>query len=83
MKGQSLFSGKNKKMTRKYFASLLSGKKFFSIFAKGFIYMGRKLFSAGVFVLKFYDPVNPMGSCRAGSVNLTTCLLGRLSPVSG
>ena len=36
-----------------------------------------------VFVLKFYGPVNPMGSCRARSVYLTTHLLGRLSPLSG
>ena len=35
------------------------------------------------FVLRFYDPVNPMGSCRAWSVYLTTRLLGRLSPLSG
>ena len=35
------------------------------------------------FVLKFYGPVNPMGSCRARSVYLTTRLLGRLSPLSG
>ena len=28
-------------------------------------------------------PVNPMGSCRARSVYLTTRLLGRLSPLSG
>ena len=27
--------------------------------------------------------VNPMGSCRAPSVYLTTLLLGRLSPLSG
>ena len=33
-----------------------------------------------VFVLRFYSPVNPMGSCRAWSVYLTTRLLGRLSP---
>ena len=32
------------------------------------------------FVLRFYGPVNPMGSCRARSVYLTTRLLGRLSP---
>ena len=32
-----------------------------------------------VFVLKFYGPVNPMGSCRARSVYLTTRLLGRQS----
>ena len=31
----------------------------------------------------FYGPVNPMGSCRAQSVYLTTRLLGRLSPLSG
>ena len=41
------------------------------------------LCSAGcLFVLRFYGPVNPMGSCRAWSVYLTTRLLGRLSPVS-
>ena len=34
-------------------------------------------------VLRFYGPVNPMGSCRARSVYLTTRLLGRLSPLSG
>ena len=36
-----------------------------------------------LFVLGFYGPVNPMGSCRARSVYLTTCLLGRLNPLSG
>ena len=36
-----------------------------------------------LFVLKFYGPVNPMGSCRARSVYLTTRLLGRLSPLNG
>ena len=36
-----------------------------------------------LFVLRFYGPVNPMGSCRAWSVYLTTLLLGRLSPLSG
>ena len=36
-----------------------------------------------LFVLRFYWPVNPMGSCRARSVYLTTRLLGRLSPQSG
>ena len=30
-----------------------------------------------VFVLRFYGPVNPMGSCQARSVCLTTSLLGR------
>ena len=36
-----------------------------------------------VVVLRFYGPVNPMGSCRARSVYLTTRLLGRHSPPSG
>ena len=36
-----------------------------------------------LFVLRFYGPLNPMGSCRARSVYLTTRLLGRLSPLSG
>ena len=37
-----------------------------------------------LFVLRFYSgPVNPMGSCRARSIYLTTRLLGRLSPLSG
>ena len=36
-----------------------------------------------LFVLRFYGPVNPLGSCRARSVYLTTRLLGRLSPLSG
>ena len=36
-----------------------------------------------LFVLRFYGPVNPMGSCRARSVYLTTRLLDRLSPLSG
>ena len=35
-----------------------------------------------LFVMRFYGPVNPMGSCRARSVYLTTHLLGRLSPLS-
>ena len=34
------------------------------------------------FVLRFYRPANPMGSCRAQSVYLTTILLGRLSPLA-
>ena len=36
-----------------------------------------------LFVLRFYGPVNPMGSCRARSVYLTTRLLGKLSSLSG
>ena len=41
------------------------------------------LFVDCLFVLRFYGPVNPVGSCRARSVYLTTRLLGRLSPPSG
>ena len=37
----------------------------------------------GLFVLRFYGPVNPMGSCRVRSVYLTTRLLDRLSFLSG
>ena len=36
-----------------------------------------------LFVLRFYGPVNPMGSCRERSVYLIISLLGRLSPLSG
>ena len=35
-----------------------------------------------LFVLRFYGPVNPVGSSRARSVYLTTRLLGRLSHLS-
>ena len=35
-----------------------------------------------LFVLRFYSPINPMESCRAQSVYLTTRLLGRLSPLT-
>ena len=37
------------------------------------------IWTEDLFVLRFYGPVNPMGSCRARSVYLTTRLLGRLS----
>ena len=51
------------------------------------IYLNRHVFvmlynKICLFVLRFYGPVNPMGSCRA-SIYLTTHLLGRLSPLSG
>ena len=36
-----------------------------------------------LFVLRFYGPVNPVGSCRARSVYLITRLLGKLCPLSG
>ena len=45
--------------------------------------IGKLFRSSFVFVLRFYGPVNPMGSYRAWSVYLTTRLLGRLSPLSG
>ena len=35
-----------------------------------------------LFVLRFYGPVNPMGSCQAQSICLITLLLGRLSSLS-
>ena len=41
------------------------------------------LLSGNLFVLMFYGPLNPVGSCRARLVYLTTRLLGRLSPLSG
>ena len=47
------------------------------------IFIGQDKSGYQVFVLRFYGPVNPMGSCRARSVYLTTRLLGRLSPLSG
>ena len=33
--------------------------------------------------VEIFGPVNPMGSCLARSVYLTTHLLGRLGPLSG
>ena len=36
-----------------------------------------------LFVLRFYDTLNRIGSCWARPVYLTTLLLGRLSPLSG
>ena len=46
-------------------------------------YWNRRSLAILLFVLRFYDPVNPLGSCRALSVYLTTLLLGRLSSLSG
>ena len=45
------------------------------------VFVGRM--SEGLFLLRFYIPVNRMGSCQAQSVYLTKLLLGRLSPLSG
>ena len=36
-----------------------------------------------LFVLRFYSPLNPTGSCQVRSVYLTTLLLHKLSPLSG
>ena len=36
-----------------------------------------------LFELRFYGPVNPMGSCRPRLVYLNTLLPGRFSPLSG
>ena len=43
--------------------------------------VGHFVLSPCLFVLRFYGPVNPMGSYRARSVYLTTLLLDRLSPL--
>ena len=47
-----------------------------------FVAVSMPYLSVNLFVLRFYGPVNPMGSCRARSVYLATRLLGRLSPLS-
>ena len=39
------------------------------------------MLSSAEFVLRFYGPVNQLGSCRARSVYLTSLLLGRFSPL--
>ena len=44
--------------------------------------MDSVLHNTRLFVLRFYGPVNPLVSCRAWSVYLTTLLRGRLSPLS-
>ena len=36
-----------------------------------------------VYLIVFYSPINPVGSCRVWSVYLITLLLDRLSPLSG
>ena len=48
-----------------------------SLFSRSF-----KIFNVILFVLRFYRPLNPIGSCLVWSVYLTTLLLGRLSPLS-
>ena len=75
---QPMFSLRNK---RKYLPDTPLIKTY------GTVYYGLFALLLGVtgrlFVLRFYGPVNPTGSCRARSVYLTTRLLGRLSPLSG
>ena len=46
-------------------------------------HQNRLVYDYYLIVLRFYDPVNPMGSCQACSVYLTTHLLGRFSPLCG
>ena len=70
MKCQILFSRKSKK----HIMSLSSAVSSNSVFYLLFYFL---------FVLRFYGPVNPMGSCQAWSVNLSSLLLGRFSPLSG
>ena len=43
----------------------------------------RKMSPICLFVLRFYSPVNPTGSCWAWSVYRTIPILGRLRPLSG
>ena len=45
--------------------------------------LSQKVWFVCLFVLRFYGPVNPMGSCQALSIYLTTRLPGRRSPQSG
>ena len=59
-----------------------SGEFFFLLLLQNILY-GKITIPPLLFVLRFYGSVNPMGSCRARSVYLTTRLLGRLSPLSG
>ena len=53
----------------------------FSIYLNRRVFVMSKIANNSLFKLRFYGPVNPMGSCRARSVYLTTRLLG--SPLSG
>ena len=51
--------------------------------SKGFQLSRVNTIRSNLFVLRFYGPVNPVGSCREQSVSLTSLLLDRLSPPSG
>ena len=85
MNCQNLFPGKNKKKKR-YF-KMLSAENFIQCANRKpmltLIMIPILMPISCLFVLRFYGPVNPMGSCRARSVYLTARLLGRLSPLSG
>ena len=71
-------------MYKKIFYSLVLKKLSIFTFPHGkMVIKYAEIGRVGLFVLRFYGPVNPMGSCRARSVYLTTRLLGRLSPLSG
>ena len=80
MKCQILFSGKSKKNVINFLSSAENAQRVVKVKTQSKIVQ----YKIGcVFVLRFYGPVNPMGSCQARSVYLTTRLLGRLSPLSG
>ena len=93
MKCQILFTGKNKKniinLSSAENAQRVVKVKGTSIITP-LLAKIRQLFNVffiaqdtnNLFVPRFYGPVNPMGSCQAWSLYLTTLLLGRLSPLS-
>ena len=70
---QNMNTEKNKLMDGKlvFFASILN------CFTQNLAIMNHVI----LIKLRFYGPVNPLGSCQAWSVYLTKCLLGRLSPL--
>ena len=55
---------------------------FFCFLGKAVLHVLWHFLGICLFVLRFYGPVNPMGSCQEQSVYLITHLLGRLSPLS-
>ena len=89
MKCQYLFSLKNRKKLECHLLHILLWALKVKVFSKlSFEHPSpedffKKVYLMILFVLRFYGPVNPIGSCRAWSVYLTTRLLGRLSPLSG
>ena len=84
---QSMFLSRNKKNNEYpckpqfYFTSVgFKGVKIIQFIQSRIMY---HCITECLFVLWFYDPVNPIGSCRVRSVCLTTLLLDRLSPPRG